>query len=127
LAIKNESLEDSANLPEPSVLALEVAEELEAALEQFATIAEDLKLQYQHPQRKGRYKSRLKQVSSTRWLSIRSLRELQIAAENVSALLFKSFPIPLCTPELDAQALLRHKEVPCFPRSCFCIPYQFDC
>jgi type I restriction enzyme M protein len=42
LAIKNESLEDSANLPEPSVLALEVAEELEAALEQFATIAEDL-------------------------------------------------------------------------------------
>jgi type I restriction enzyme M protein len=44
MAIKNESLEDSANLPEPSVLALEVAEELDAALEQFATIAEDLKL-----------------------------------------------------------------------------------
>ena len=44
MAIKNESLEDSANLPEPSVLALEIAEELEAALEQFATIAEDLKL-----------------------------------------------------------------------------------
>jgi hypothetical protein len=79
LAIKSESLEDSANLPEPSVLALEIAEELEAALEQFATIAEDLKLQYQHPQRKGRYKSRLKQVSPTGWLSIRSLRELQIA------------------------------------------------
>jgi hypothetical protein len=126
LAIKNESLEDSANLPEPSVLALEVAEELEAALEQFATIAEDLKLQYQHPQRKGRYKSRLKQVSSTRWLSIRSLRELQIAAENVSACCLNR-SIPLCTPELDAQALLRHKEVPCFPRSCFCIPYQSDC
>jgi hypothetical protein len=86
LAIKNESLEDSANLPEPSVLALEVAQELlEAALEQFATIAEDLKLQYQHPQRKNRYKSRLKQVSPTSRLSIRSLRELQIAAENVSA------------------------------------------
>jgi hypothetical protein len=32
-------LEDSVNLPEPSVLALEIAEELEAALEQFATIA----------------------------------------------------------------------------------------
>jgi type I restriction enzyme M protein len=44
MAIKNKSLEDSANLPEPSVLALEVAEELDAALEQFATIAEDLKL-----------------------------------------------------------------------------------
>jgi len=56
LAIKNESLEDSANLPEPSVLALEVAEELEAALEQFATIAEDLKLQYQHPQKKAAIK-----------------------------------------------------------------------
>ena len=67
MAIKNESLEDSANLPEPSpsVLALEVAQELEAASEQFATIAEDLKLQYQHPQKKGRYKSLLKEVSPT--------------------------------------------------------------
>jgi hypothetical protein len=74
LAIKNESLEDSANLFEPSVLALEVAQELEAASEQFATIAEDLKLQYQHPQKKGRYKSLLKEVSPTSRLSIRSLR-----------------------------------------------------
>jgi type I restriction enzyme M protein len=56
LAIKNESLEDSANLFEPSVLALEVAQELEAASEQFATIAEDLKLQYQHPQKKAAIK-----------------------------------------------------------------------
>jgi type I restriction enzyme M protein len=38
-----ESLEDSANLPDPDVVALEIAEELEAALEQFAQIAEDLK------------------------------------------------------------------------------------
>jgi hypothetical protein len=30
-------------LPDPHVLALEIAEELEAALEQFAAIAEDLK------------------------------------------------------------------------------------
>jgi hypothetical protein len=30
-------------LPDPDVLALEIAEELEAALEQFAAIAEDLK------------------------------------------------------------------------------------
>lgn len=29
--------------PEPGVLAVEIAEDLEAALEQFATIAEDLK------------------------------------------------------------------------------------
>ena len=41
--LKDESLEDSANLPDPDVLALEIAEELEAALEQFAAIAEDLK------------------------------------------------------------------------------------
>ena len=41
--LKDESLEDSANLPDPDVLALEITEDLEAALEQFATIAEDLK------------------------------------------------------------------------------------
>jgi type I restriction enzyme M protein len=41
--LKDESLEDSSNLPDPDVLALEIAEELEAALEQFAAIAEDLK------------------------------------------------------------------------------------
>ena len=41
--LKDESLEDSANLPDPDVLALEITEELEAALEQFAAIAEDLK------------------------------------------------------------------------------------
>ena len=41
--LKDESLEDSANLPDPGVLALEITEDLEAALEQFATIAEDLK------------------------------------------------------------------------------------
>ncbi len=40
--LKDESLEDSANLPDPGVLALEIAEELEAALTQFGTIAEDL-------------------------------------------------------------------------------------
>jgi type I restriction enzyme M protein len=41
--LKDESLEDSTNLPDPGVLALEITEDLEAALEQFATIAEDLK------------------------------------------------------------------------------------
>jgi len=34
---------DTANLPNPDVLALQKAEELGAALQQFATIAEDLK------------------------------------------------------------------------------------
>jgi hypothetical protein len=38
-----EAAVDNANLPDPGVLALEIAEELEAALTQFATIAKDLK------------------------------------------------------------------------------------
>ena len=41
--LKDESLEDSANLPDPGVLALEITEDLEAALAQFAEIAADLK------------------------------------------------------------------------------------
>jgi type I restriction enzyme M protein len=41
--LKDESLEESANLPAPGVIAGEIAEDLQAALEQFATIAEDLK------------------------------------------------------------------------------------
>ncbi|HSH37481.1 MAG TPA: N-6 DNA methylase, partial [Chthoniobacterales bacterium] len=41
--LKDESLEDSANLPDPDVLAAEIVEDLEAALTQFAEIAADLK------------------------------------------------------------------------------------
>ncbi len=41
--LKDEALEDSANLPPPEIIAAEITEDLEAALEQFATIAEDLK------------------------------------------------------------------------------------
>ena len=41
--LKDESLEESANLPSPDVIAAEIMEDLEAALEQFATITEDLK------------------------------------------------------------------------------------
>ena len=41
--LKDDSLEESANLPAPRVIAEEITEDLEAALEQFATIAEDLK------------------------------------------------------------------------------------
>jgi type I restriction enzyme M protein len=40
--LRDESLEDSANLPEPDVLAKEIVEELEAALEQFKGIMEEL-------------------------------------------------------------------------------------
>jgi type I restriction enzyme M protein len=42
LWVKDESLEDSTNLPEPHVLAAEIAEDLQAAAEQFALIANDL-------------------------------------------------------------------------------------
>jgi len=41
--LKDESLEDSANLPDPDVIAVEIAEDLQAALDQFALIAADLK------------------------------------------------------------------------------------
>ena len=41
--LKDESLEDSANLPGPEIIAQEIAEDLEAALSQFAMIATDLK------------------------------------------------------------------------------------
>jgi hypothetical protein len=41
--LKDDALEESANLPAPEVIAQEVTDDLEAALEQFATIAEDLK------------------------------------------------------------------------------------
>jgi type I restriction enzyme M protein len=40
--LKDESLEDSANLPDPDVIVAEIAEDLRAALEQFEAIAEDL-------------------------------------------------------------------------------------
>jgi type I restriction enzyme M protein len=40
--LRDESLEDSANLPEPDVLAAEIADDLEAALEQFQAIQAEL-------------------------------------------------------------------------------------
>jgi len=38
--LKDESLEDSANLPDPGVIALEITEDLEAALAQFAAVTD---------------------------------------------------------------------------------------
>jgi len=40
--LKDESLEDSENLPEPDILAADIAENLESALEEFRSIYEDL-------------------------------------------------------------------------------------
>ncbi len=40
--LKEESLEESANLPAPEIIAQEIADDLQAALEQFPAIAEDL-------------------------------------------------------------------------------------
>jgi type I restriction enzyme M protein len=42
--LKDDALEESANLPAPGIIALDIMEDLQAALEQFATIAEDLNL-----------------------------------------------------------------------------------
>ena len=39
--LKDDALEESANLPAPEIIAAEITADLEAALEQFATIAED--------------------------------------------------------------------------------------
>lgn len=41
--LKDESLEDSENLPDPDVIAQEIAENLEVALEQFSLVYEGLK------------------------------------------------------------------------------------
>jgi type I restriction enzyme M protein len=40
--LRDESLEESDNLPDPDILAQEIVEDLEAALEQFREIAADL-------------------------------------------------------------------------------------
>ena len=40
---KDESLEDSSNLPAPEIIAQEITDDLEAALQQFAMIADDMK------------------------------------------------------------------------------------
>ncbi len=40
--LKDESLEDSANLPNPDIIVQEIVDDLEAALEQFRLIANDL-------------------------------------------------------------------------------------
>src|SRR5436305_1658133 len=39
---RDESLEDTDNLPDPAVLAAEIVEDLQAALDQFAQITADL-------------------------------------------------------------------------------------
>lgn len=41
--LKDKSLEDSDNLPEPDILAQKITEDLQAALEQFAAVAAELK------------------------------------------------------------------------------------
>ena len=41
--LKDKSLEDSDDLPDPDVLAQEIADDLQTALEQFTAIAEKVK------------------------------------------------------------------------------------
>ena len=40
--LKDKSLEDAANLPEPAVLAQEILDDLQSALQQFAAVASEL-------------------------------------------------------------------------------------
>jgi len=40
--LRTESLEDSENLPDPDVLARDIAENMETALEQFSSICQEL-------------------------------------------------------------------------------------
>lgn len=40
--LRDESLEDSEALPEPDVLAREIADDLQTALEQFSSVADEL-------------------------------------------------------------------------------------
>jgi type I restriction enzyme M protein len=47
--LKDKSLEDSANLPAPDIIAAEIVEDLQAALEQFAEIAADLRTKESQP------------------------------------------------------------------------------
>lgn len=42
--LKDESLEDAADLPNPDVIAREIADDLQRALEQFAAIAAKVKI-----------------------------------------------------------------------------------
>jgi type I restriction enzyme M protein len=53
--IKDESLEDSDNLPEPDVILQEIIEDLESALAQLRGIAEDFLLE--PPFKQGSYPS----------------------------------------------------------------------
>lgn len=41
--LRDESLEDTENLPAPEILAAEIAENLQSALEQFNNIIEELR------------------------------------------------------------------------------------
>jgi len=47
--LRDESLEESDNLPDPNVLAQEIVEALEAGLEQFREIAADLGGEHVNP------------------------------------------------------------------------------
>jgi len=47
--LRDESLSESDNLPDPDVIAQEIVEDLEAALEQFREIATDLGVKDNEP------------------------------------------------------------------------------
>jgi len=52
LWLRDESLEDSDNLPDLDILAQEIVEDLESALEQFREIATDLGGEHLEPEKR---------------------------------------------------------------------------
>lgn len=49
--LRDESLEDSANLPDPHILAAEIADDLSTSLEQIEDILSDLQARAEQPAR----------------------------------------------------------------------------
>jgi len=60
--LRDESLEDSANLPDPDVLAAEIADDLRAALEQIEEVLSDLSRRSSDSEAQGDEKQETKQA-----------------------------------------------------------------
>jgi type I restriction enzyme M protein len=73
--LRDESLEDTENLPSPEVLAAEIAEDLEAALAEFAQISESLR----SPRRRRTVITRANTMTSRRPLLLGSVPPAHLA------------------------------------------------
>jgi hypothetical protein len=93
----NSPVEDSANLPDPDVIAAEIAEDLQSALDQFSQIASDLG-RLAHPLRfsKGGDPNRHVHSSQTELSYRPSIAECPADfAERITPDIFTSSPAPV--------------------------------